>query len=145
MALYTWETGGNHCNPYRWISTTKSTMAPRTDAKFLQQLCDKIPSEQMQRDLPIFFREAPKDPWKTLGTWMNGGMEKNHDRWNMMCFFWWRIILIFSTFLRGALDELSSWNLDFYQAAGEISSLHGRLSAIAQLFRASTAGFGDVE
>lgn len=51
-------------------------MAPRTDAKFLQQLCDKIPSEQMQRDLPIFFREAPKDPWKTLGTWMNGGMEK---------------------------------------------------------------------
>ena len=30
----------------------------RADTKFLQQLCDKVPSEQMQRDLPIFFREA---------------------------------------------------------------------------------------
>ena len=41
-------------NPYPWLAV----VGPRADTKFLQQLCDKVPSEQMQRDLPIFFREA---------------------------------------------------------------------------------------
>lgn len=51
----------------------------RTDAKFLQQLCDKIPSEQMQRDLPIFFREAQDlDRNLVLDEWFL--MDKIHNR-----------------------------------------------------------------
>ena len=77
---------------------------------FCSSSVTKFPASRCSGICQFFSVRLPKDPWKPLEPgWMMGW--KNHDRWNMMIFFSWRIM--FSTFLRGFWDELLSWNLDF--------------------------------